>query len=96
MLTEVISTFHAQLLISLTPEAEAKIIGGVKTPTTNDTKNNPTNISIDKASATIRIKLGKVSPDQTFSNKFGTCTSYFDELTGQLRFSCTLKDTRII
>ncbi|MGH1392800.1 MAG: hypothetical protein ACRAVC_02010 [Trichormus sp.] len=90
MLTDIISTFHAQLLIPLTPEAEAKIIGGFKTPITSDTTNNPTNIGIDKASAKIRIELGKVSPNQTFSNKFGTCTSYFDELTGQLRFSCTL------
>lgn len=94
MLPEIISTFHPQLLIPLTPEAEAKIIGGVKTPVTNDTKNNPTNISIDKANAKVRIELGKVSPNQTFSNKFGSCTSYFDELTGRLSFSCILKDTR--
>ncbi|WP_236141170.1 hypothetical protein [Nostoc sp. CMAA1605] len=90
---ETVSTSHEELLIPLNPEVEANIIGGVKLTSTNEGGRNSTNISIEENNAKIRVELGKVTPNQTFSNKFGNCTSYFNKFTGQLSFSCTLKDT---
>ncbi|MBD2361442.1 hypothetical protein H6G36_09670 [Anabaena minutissima FACHB-250] len=87
-------TSNEQLLTELTPAAEANIIGGVKIATTNKSKNNSTNITIDNASAKIRVELGKVSPNQSFKNKFGQCSSHFDEFTGQFTFSCMLKNSK--
>jgi hypothetical protein len=85
---------NGQLLAELTLEEEANIIGGVKISTPKDRDNNPTNISIDNASAKIRVELGKASPNQSFSNKFGQCSSYFDEFTGRFTFACMLKNSK--
>ncbi|HIK06098.1 MAG TPA: hypothetical protein IGS40_15505 [Trichormus sp. M33_DOE_039] len=93
MFDEIILPSPEELLSRLTPEEEANIMGGVKISSDNESVKSSTNISINNANAKIRVELGKVTPNQTFSNKFGQCTSYFDELTGQLIFSCTLKDT---
>ncbi|WP_427159679.1 hypothetical protein ACQFX9_27360 [Aliinostoc sp. HNIBRCY26] len=93
MSNKTMSTSHEELLIPLTPEVEANIIGGVKLSSTNEGGRNYTNISIAETNAKIRVELGKVTPNQTFSNQFGNCTSHFDEFTGQFSFSCTLKNT---